>query len=494
MRSPALLTLVALFAPAVVALRAAVAAQGPAAEPTPPAATATAPAAQGGTAPAGVDDPAAYEQLVARVQATREERGRALEDMRRRLRELSDPANPTANDAAKRDLLVRRRSADVAARAARRAVDLYWLERSLTPSQRRQFAALSPEDRDALVDVRTVAQRLAVPLPPRTFTAAPVDAILEYVAAECEVRVVADWPALAETAADGKGQAKVQRRTPLSLEVGRYNRPAADTLADVVRVLTAGRGVVDTTHPDAAVVTTDAGAKRMAELDRKLFRRVLDVRAWDALATPLDPVDLTQVPLAEAVVGGIPAGELPPVYLDWRGLREAGLTPQTPVDLRLGVHTIGQRLAVLAEAVDDRPAVKAARGVRFDVHPVGHVIVSTSAGFGRVSAAVNAVVAAAHTDDARDVLERRLPELKFDAVPLEDALAFVQDLSRAEVHADWKSLAACGLTPQTPVTTRMANVPLAFALAVVTDAPAGRPAVEWDVAADGVVTLHGPQK
>lgn len=438
----------------------------------------------------GADTPASYDELVARVQQTREARTQALDEMRKKLRELSDPAHPTANDAAKRDLLVRRRSAEIAARAARRQFDLYWLERSLTPAQRQAFAELSAEDKDGLLDVRTVAQRLAVPLPPHTFKAAPVEQVFDFVTVENDVRVVGDWPALG----DKELKSAMQRRSPVSLEVGRYTRPAGDTLADVVRSLTGGQGVIDATHPDAVVVTTAAGAKQMAELDRKLLRRVLDVRAWDGLNTPLDPIDLNLVPLAEAVVGGIPAGELPPVFMDWRGLKEAGLTAQTPVDLRLGVHTIGQRLAVLAEAVENRPAVKKAGGLRFDVHPVGQVIVSTAGGFGRVTAAVNSVVAAGRTDEARDVLQRRLPELKFDGLPLGDALAFIQEVSKSEVRPDWKSLLACGLTTETPVTARLANVPLAFALAVATDVPDGKPAVEWEVGADGAVSVRGPQK
>ena len=44
------------------------------------------------------------------------------------------------------------------------------------------------------------------------------------------------------------------------------------------------------------------------------------------------------------------------------------------------------------------------------------------------------------------------------------------------------------------MTARLANVPLAFALAVVADVPPGKPAVEWEVGADGVVVLRGPQK
>lgn len=486
MRTLAAIAFLSLFAPTVTG-------QQPS---PPPAGGAPAPAVPPVAPPAvppplGADDAKAYAELVDRVVATREGRKQVVDEMARRLRELSRPAtnpaapvDPAAAEAAKKDLLIRRRLADVMAERARRDLDLHWLVRTVTPEQRQQMAALGRDDLDALLDARGPAQRLGVPLPPTAFAAAPVDAVLAYVEKESGTRVVADWPALAEVG--------MKRRSPVTVTIGRYDRPAVDTLEAVVRSLTGGRGVVDLSAPDAAVVTTEAGQGRFVDLQLRLAKRVANAREWEPLDGVLEPVNLGQVPLSDALVAGLPPDGLPPLFVDWAGLREAGVTPALPVNVRLGVHTVGQRLAVLADGLGERPEVKRAGGLQFDVHPAGYILFSTRAGYARAFGNVSRVLAAAPTQEARQVLLTRLPEVALAGVPLEQAVAFVRDATRLDVRADWPSLQATGLTPRTPVTAKLTNVPLAVALAVVVDAGAGKPAVEWEVG-DGTIVARGPR-
>jgi hypothetical protein len=364
-------------------------------------------------------------------------------------------------------------------------MELYWLERTLTPAQRTEFLQLPLADQEALLDSRSVTQRLAVPLPPASFNAASIDSVLAYIEQEAEVRVVADWPALAETG--------MKRQSPVSVEIGRYNRPAIDTLRSIVELLSKGTAKIDMSWPDAAIITNDAGLKQYAELNRKVMAQAVDARAWAPFGAPLEPVNIAEVPLIDALAAGIPAGQNPPLYVDWRGLADAGITPQTPVNLRLGVHSIGQRLAVLAEAVAERPQVRDAGGIRFDIHPVGEIVLSSGAGYRRVSQNVNRVMAAATTDDARNALEGRLPELRLNNVSLQEAVDFLRDTTKIDIRFDWTSLPTSGFTPQTPVTTRLYNVPLAFALAVLTEPIAGRPPVEWEIG-EGKIIARGARR
>lgn len=453
------------------------------AQPAAPPATApsTLPAA-----PAGVDDPQAYAQLVEQVLTAREHRKAAADQMQKKLKELSQPGlDPVAAEKGKRELMMQRRITDIEAEHARKAMDMYWLVRTLQPRQREEFLKLEPADQEALLEQRNATLRLAVPLPPANFSAASVDSVLAYIQQESGVRIVGDWPSLKIVG--------MEKRSPVSIEIGRYNRPAIETLKSIVNVLTKGQARVDVSFPEAAIITTDAGVKEQIELRRKLQQRGgIDFRAWDAYWVPLEPVALEQVPLADALFAGIPQSDMPPLYVDWAGLAAAGITPRTPVDLRLGVHTIGERLAILAEAVADRPEVRQHGGMKFDILPVGEIVLSSGDGFRRIMIAVNRLTNSAQTDAARNALKGRMPEVVINRVSLQDTIDFFRDATHIDIRADWNTLANSGLTPQTPVDQRLFNVPLGFALAIVMDPPANRPPVVWEID-DGKIVVHGGQ-
>jgi hypothetical protein len=433
--------------------------------------------------PRGVDDPQAYAQLVDRAIATREKRSAYLADMQKKLKELSAPGlDEKKSQIAKRDLMMQRRLIDIEAERAKHDLEIYWLERSIPPKQRAEFVTLPPAEQTALLETRSSQLRLAVPLAPQNFSATAIENVLAYVQQETEVRIVADWPSLTAVG--------MKKGSPVSVEIGRYNRPAIDTLKSVVELMTQGKGMVDLSWPDAAVITTEAGMKDQLELQRKLVNRVFDRQAWEGFATPLEPVSLEQVPLADALLAGLGKTNTPPIYVDWAGLAEAGITPATPVDLRLGVHSIGQRLTVLAEAVADRAKVREHDGMKFDVHPVGEIILSTGEGYRRISQQVNRITGVARADDARAALQGRLPEVVLNQVSLQDTMDFFRDATQIDIRADWNTLGASGLTPQTLINQKLYNVPLGFALAMAMEVPPGKPPVVWEIG-DGKIVAHG---
>lgn len=57
-------------------------------------------------------------------------------------------------------------------------------------------------------------------------------------------------------------------------------------------------------------------------------------------------------------------------------------------------------------------------------------------------------------DPMDDALDRRLPELSFDAVPFSDALEALKDAAGLNLFVDWKTLEAAGIDKTTPVTFR----------------------------------------
>jgi len=152
----------------------------------------------------------------------------------------------------------------------------------------------------------------------------------------------------------------------------------------------------------------------------------------------------------------------------------SGITPATPVDLRLGVHSIGQRLAVLAEAVADRAKVREHGGMKFDVHPVGEIILSSGEGYRRISLTVNRITNAAQTDDARAALQGRLPEVVLNRISLQDTIDFFRDATQIDIRADWNTL---GAAPDAAIANQPAAVQRAARICAGNgDGSPGRPA------------------
>jgi hypothetical protein len=71
-------------------------------------------------------------------------------------------------------------------------------------------------------------------------------------------------------------------------------------------------------------------------------------------------------------------------------------------------------------------------------------------------------------------LDRKLPEVTFDKVPLGDVIDFLRDVTSANIEVDWKALAAAGVQKNKSLTVRARNLKFSQALRLILD----------DVAAD----------
>jgi hypothetical protein len=470
---------------------------------SPPAQPSTATA---GNTPASMPVPLTEQEIVERAAAAAEHLAAVERDTQQKLKGLAGQAGRDA-DEARKALLVGRRQADRQAYLAKRRLRVHWLARSLPEDRLAEIDRLPDDDLDALLDARTTDQRLAVPLPPRRFENAPLQEVLEFVDAESEARVLADWPAL--------NRVGVAKSDLVSFDVGRYARPAADVLRQVLAALATDKAVVDAGHAGAVLVSTRAGLDRLAEMDRLLAPRVRDPRAW-ADARLAGPVSLTGVPLATAldtVLADVPAE----VQAD--KLEAAGLTAETPVTLSLGIHRPGHAAAALADVLNahlaQRQAVGQTRpggagvapqasrpaqvqlppaavlpealpqgGVAFDLAPDGVLILSTRRGLTETMAAADwLALAVANAADLKPLIDRRMPELRVDGMPLADLVTSVRNATGIDLRPDWQALAASGLNPRTPITLSLADAPVAQVLRLMFTPPAGRPPVTWQ--ADG---------
>ncbi len=89
-----------------------------------------------------------------------------------------------------------------------------------------------------------------------------------------------------------------------------------------------------------------------------------------------------------------------------------------------------------------------------------------------------------------DPLERRLPQVRFDETPLQDAVDYLRDQSELNIIIDWPRLEQIGITPEAKVQARLRNVPVSKCLDVLCaqQVTSGRDHAAW-VFDRGVVTI-----
>lgn len=86
-------------------------------------------------------------------------------------------------------------------------------------------------------------------------------------------------------------------------------------------------------------------------------------------------------------------------------------------------------------------------------------------------------------------LGKKLPELKFEAVPLDEMLPYLEQVSGVMIHVKWSLIDAAGMDRKTPITARLRDVKLSKALDVLLRA-AGDGRVQLGYSIDeGVLTI-----
>lgn len=112
--------------------------------------------------------------------------------------------------------------------------------------------------------------------------------------------------------------------------------------------------------------------------------------------------------------------------------------------------------------------------------------VSTSAAANISSSPGLSQPAAAPSQDAR--LEQRIPVVKFDSIPLREALAYMHDQSKMNLFIDEMALQAAGVDMNEPVTLDLKNVPLSQAFQLIGKSAAD-PGVELGAKIEGDVII-----
>ena len=71
------------------------------------------------------------------------------------------------------------------------------------------------------------------------------------------------------------------------------------------------------------------------------------------------------------------------------------------------------------------------------------------------------------------LLEQKLPEVNFEAIPFADVIDFLRDITKANIFVNWKVLEAAGIDKNAPVTLRLKDVAFAKVLDLVLNSVGG---------------------
>ena len=89
------------------------------------------------------------------------------------------------------------------------------------------------------------------------------------------------------------------------------------------------------------------------------------------------------------------------------------------------------------------------------------------------SALIFGSVSSAMAVDAKSALSKTIPSIKLDSVAFKDAIDFIQDLSTANVHVNWKALETAGVDKTALIDLHLHGVPLYKALDIILSEASG---------------------
>jgi hypothetical protein len=123
-------------------------------------------------------------------------------------------------------------------------------------------------------------------------------------------------------------------------------------------------------------------------------------------------------------------------------------------------------------------------------------MIRTAASILVVAALVPCLIAAAPTTQsspkadvsAKLALSRKLPEVKFSAIPLSDAIDYLRDVSGANIHVNWRALELLNVTRQTPVSLKLNDVTMRRVMKSLLDETGAGELLTWYID-EGVIEI-----
>jgi hypothetical protein len=81
----------------------------------------------------------------------------------------------------------------------------------------------------------------------------------------------------------------------------------------------------------------------------------------------------------------------------------------------------------------------------------------------------------------RAILDKRLPELNFNAIPFRDVVEFLRDVTGANIFINWSDLESAGISKDAAVTLRVRNVTFAKGLDLILESVSTNPELTYSV-------------
>ncbi len=165
------------------------------------------------------------------------------------------------------------------------------------------------------------------------------------------------------------------------------------------------------------------------------------------------------------------------LHVNWRALAAAGVEPGTKVSVNVRRIAVRRAIELILRDVSGGIADEDAK-LTWAIGG-GVTVVSTRYDLSPQRAWVGKEVRLPHAGDdkanrpLREKLKRRINRLSFADIDLKDVVQFLREYSDANVHVNWRALAAAGVEPDTDVTVDLAKVTVKRALEVIL----------WDISA-----------
>ncbi|MCE5276821.1 MAG: hypothetical protein ABFD92_08590 [Planctomycetaceae bacterium] len=325
---------------------------------------------------------------------------------------------------------------------------------------------------------QAVLKKLQASLPVLTFERFKLVDAIEFFRSTAGVNVFVDWRALKKAGATGDTLITLQRRDT-TVAAG-LSMTLAEAAAGKLAYGVSG-GVV--------VVTS---AELLGRLSQDLQHRPRPQGKADTAAVRALTALVPSMNLPEARLGTLmeffrktSAANL---YVDWRGLKKAGITPDTPVNIKL--ENVPVRVAMVLALSAAAPAGTAT----YDI-AAGVVIVSSSEAAAAIASRLRAGPERGATAADRAVVEKLgadFPEFNFNKTELQAVMIFLRESAGANIFMDWRALRRMDISRTSPVTLELRNVPnrIALRLALVEAAPPG--AIDYAVR-DGLIYIAPPE-
>ena len=189
-------------------------------------------------------------------------------------------------------------------------------------------------------------------------------------------------------------------------------------------------------------------------------------------------VKFEQTPLQQALESLRERADVSMV-VHWVAMADEGVTPTTPVTLTLTDVTFETALRELL--------VMAGGGNVLTYRIVQKVVtVSSRADIGGPGGFMRH---AQPTRELQELVRRKLADVDFTDVPLEQAVSYLREAGKVNILVDWRSLATVGIAPRTLVSLHLKQVDVISAVDYVLTMAAGREHVLESVREDNMVVI-----